>query len=296
MATVIELMWRREMKGRIANVFFVVTLLFCGVSLAQTDAKRSITKIAGDLYRFQNNFHYSVFLVTSDGIIVTDPINADAARWLKAELAKRFNKPIRYMIYSHDHVDRIAGGEVFADTAIVVAHENAKADIIAEQRPTAVPDITFSDQMTIELGGKRVELSYVGRSHSDNMIIMRFPAERALFAVDFIPVKSVAWKNMTDAYIPDWMDAIARVETMDFDILVPGHGGLGTKADATAFRGYMETLYAAVLTGARAGKSLEAMQQSIRLEKYKDWYNYDTQLVLNIEGMHKQIKLHRRGN
>ena len=296
MATVIELMWRREMKGRIANVFFVVTLLFCGVSLAQTDAKRSITKIAGDLYRFQNDFHYSVFLVTSEGIIVSDPINADAARWLKAELAKRFNKPIKYMLYSHAHVDHIAGGEVFADTAIVVAHENAKADIIAEQRPTAVPDITFSDQMTIELGGKRVELSYVGRSHSDNMIVMRFPAERALFAVDFIPVKSVAWKNMTDAYIPDWMNAIARVEAMDFDILVPGHGGLGTKADATAFRGYMEILYAAVLKGAREGKSLEAMQQSIRLEKYKDWHNHDTQLALNIEGMYNQIKLHRRGN
>ncbi len=284
------------MKGRLANILFVAMLFFCGISFAQADAKRSITKIAGDLYRFQNNFHYSVFLVTSEGIIVTDPINADTARWLKAELAKRFNKPIRYMIYSHDHVDHIAGGEVFADTAIVVAHENAKADIIAEQRPTAVPDITFSDQMTIELGGKRVELSYVGRSHSDNMIIMRFPAERALFAVDFIPVKSVAWKNMTDAYIPDWMDAIVRVEAMDFDILVPGHGGLGTKADATAFLGYMETLYTAVLKGAREGKSLQTMQQSIRLEKYKDWYNYDTQLALNIEGMYNQITLHRRGN
>jgi glyoxylase-like metal-dependent hydrolase (beta-lactamase superfamily II) len=271
-------------------------LLFCGTSLVQADAKRSITKIAGDLYRSQNNFHYSVFLVTSDGIIVTDPINADAARWLKAELAKRFNKPIKYLIYSHDHVDHVAGGEVFANTAIVVAHENAKTDIIAEQHPTAVPDITFSDQMTIELGGKRVELSYVGRSHSDNMIVMRFPAERALFAVDFIPVKTVAWKNMTDAYIPDWIDAIARVETMDFDILVPGHGAPGTKADATAFRGYMETLYAAVVKGAREGKSLEAMQQSVRLEKYKDWYNYDTQLPLNIEGMYNQIKLHRRGN
>ena len=282
--------------GRISKVLLLAALLAFGGSFAQADANRSITKIAGDLYRFQNDFHYSVFLVTSEGIIVSDPINADAARWLKTELAKRFNKPIRYMIYSHDHVDHIAGGEVFADTAIVVAHENAKADIIAEQRPTAVPDITFSDQMTIELGGKRVELSYVGRSHSDNMIVMRFPAERALFAVDFIPVKSVAWKNMTDAYIPDWMNAIARVEAMDFDILVPGHGGLGTKADATAFRGYMEILYAAVLKGAREGKSLEAMQQSIRLEKYKDWHNHDTQLALNIEGMYNQITLHRRGN
>jgi glyoxylase-like metal-dependent hydrolase (beta-lactamase superfamily II) len=284
------------MKGRFANILFLAALFFWGISFAQADAKRSITKIAGDLYRFQNNFHYSVFLVTADGIIVTDPINADAARWLKAELAKRFNKPIKYLIYSHDHVDHSAGGEVFADTAIVVAHENAKADIIAEQRPTAVPDITFSDQMTIELGGKRVELSYVGRSHSDNMIVMRFPAERTLFAVDFIPVKTVAWKNITDAYIPDWMDAIARVEAMDFDILAPGHGGLGTKADATAFRGYMDALYTAVLQGAREGKSLEAMQQGIRLEKYKDWRDYDSQLSLNIEGMYNQIKLHRRGN
>ena len=169
-------------------------------------------------------------------------------------------------------------------------------DIIAEQRPTAVPDITFSDQMAIELGGQRVELSYVGRSHSDNMIVMRFPAERALFAVDFIPVKSVAWKNMTDAYVPDWMDAVARVDAMDFDILIPGHGGLGTKADVTAFRGYMDALYAVVLKGAREGKSLEAMQKSIRLGKYKDWDNYDKQLALNIEGMYNQINLHRRGN
>ena len=62
--------------------------LAAGGALAQDAPKRSITQISGDLYRFQNNFHYSVFLVTSDGVIVTDPINAGAARWLKAEIAK----------------------------------------------------------------------------------------------------------------------------------------------------------------------------------------------------------------
>ena len=54
---------------------------------AAQDVKREITQISGDLYRFQNNFHYSVFLVTGEGIIATDPINAEAAGWLKAELA-----------------------------------------------------------------------------------------------------------------------------------------------------------------------------------------------------------------
>ena len=56
---------------------------------------REITKIAGEVYRFRNNFHYSVFAVTPAGIIATDPINADAATWLKEEMQKRLpNQPI----------------------------------------------------------------------------------------------------------------------------------------------------------------------------------------------------------
>lgn len=281
----------------ITSVIVGLGLVVCSdIVVAQPETKRDVTQIAGDLYRFQNNFHYAVFLVTREGIIVTDPIDAEAARWLKAELLKRFNLPIKYLIYSHDHRDHIAGGEVFADTALVVAHENAKAVIVGENRPTAVPHITFSDRLTIELGGKTVELTYVGRNHTDNSIVMRFPAERALFAVDFIPVKAVAFRNLADSYIPDWMESIKRVEAMDFDILVPGHGALGTKADARAFREYLEELHAAVLAAARAGTSLEDMQKTIRLDKYKDWFRYEEFLPLNIEGMYTQIQLHRRGN
>lgn len=287
---------RNVYKMFLASVLVLVIFVFSGVTFAQQESKRNITKITGDLYRFQNNFHYSVFLITSEGVIVTDPINAEAAGWLKGEITKRFNQPIKYLIYSHDHRDHVAGGEVFADTAIVIAHENTKAAIIGEKRPTAIPQITFSDTMTVELGGKTVELTYVGRNHSNNSVVMRFPAERALFAVDFIPVNGVAFRNLPDAYIPDWMESLKHVETMDFDILVPGHGSLGNKADVRAFRGYMEDLYAAVLEQARAGKSLEEMQQTIRLDKYKEWFRYEEFLPLNIEGMYSRIILHRRDN
>ncbi len=269
---------------------------YTGPAAAQQESKRDITRIAGDLYRFQNSAHYSVFLVTPAGIIVTDPINADAARWLKAELHKRFNKPVKYLIYSHDHRDHSAGGEVFADTATVIAHDNAKVTIIAEKRPTAVPDLTFSDRMTLELGGKVVELVYVGRSHSNNMIAMRFPAERAVFAVDFISVKRLPYMNLSDSYFPDWIEAIKVVEAMDFDILVPGHGPLGTKADAIDHRRYMEDLYAAVQAAARAGRTLEEMKQSIKLDQYKDWGNYEGWLALNIEGVYQRVSMQRRGN
>lgn len=263
----------------------------------QSEVKRSITQIADGLYRFQNNFHYSVFLVTEEGVIATDPIDAEAAAWLQAEVMARFNQPIRYVVYSHDHRDHIAGGEVFKEAgAVIVAHDRAKTTIIGEQRPTARPDITFDERMTLTLGGQTVELIYVGLGHSDNSIVMHFPAQRAVFAVDFISVKRLPFRTLADAYFPQWMEAIRRVEAIDFDILLPGHGSVGTKADAADHRGYLEALYDEVLAAARAGKSVEEMKASITLDAYKDWGQYDQWREENIEGMAANIALHRRGN
>ncbi len=290
--------WRTG-AGMLALALFVTGAALLAPTVpaaAQDEVKREITNIAGDLYRFQNNFHVSVFLVTPKGVIATDPINAEAATWLEAEIRERFGQEIRYLVLSHDHPDHSSGGEVFADTAIVVAHQNAKRAIVGERRPTAVPDITFNDRMTIELGGKRVELIYPGLSHSNNLIVMYFPEERAVFTVDMITVKRLGYMTLTDAYFPDWMAAIRRVEAIDFDILVPGHGPMGAKADASDHRAYLEDLYDEVLAAARAGQSLEEMQASITLDAYKDWGQYDEWRTLNIEGMLRNISLHRRGN
>ena len=256
---------------------------------------REITKIAGEVYRFRNANHYSVFAVTPAGVIATDPINAAAAQWLKAEIARRFNQPIRYVVYSHDHADHIAGGEVFADTAIVVAHENAKAAIVGEKRPTAVPQVTFSDRMVIDVGGTALELSYVGKNHSDNSLVMRFPREKILFAVDFIPVNSYSFRDFPDAYMPDWIESLRRVEAMEFDVLAPGHGPLGTKANVTMFREYLQDLRAEVLRYAREGKSVDEMKQLITLPKYAAWGPKEW-FPLNIEGMHRLVQANRRGN
>ncbi len=277
-----------------AMLLIAGTLIIVAPAFAQNEPKRAITKIAGDLYRFQNNFHFSVFLVTPDGVIVTDPINAEAATWLKAEIKKRFNKPIRYLILSHDHSDHSSGGEIFADTATVIAHENAKATIVGESRPTAIPDLTFSDRMTVSLGGKQVELIYVGASHSDNLIVMNFPAERTLFAVDIVSVTRVAYKPLRDSYFPGWINALKRMEAIDFDILAPGHGPLGVKADIAANRGYMSGLYNGVLKGLRTGETLDSLKSNLTLDAYKDWGRYKEWRPLNIEGVYKRIQLQRR--
>lgn len=91
---------------------------------AQSQPARGIVNITGQLYRAQNDDHFNVFLVTPDGIIMTDPINRDFSRWLKAEFASRFKVPVRYVLYSHHHWDHASGGVVFADTAEFIAHDN----------------------------------------------------------------------------------------------------------------------------------------------------------------------------
>ena len=265
--------------------------------VAQTaPAVREITKIAGEVYRFRNNGYYSVFAVTPQGIIATDPIDADAAAWLKNEFKTRFNATAKYLIYSHDHSDHSAGGQVFADTATVIAHQRAKEVIVGQNRPTAVPQVTFSDRMTVELGGTVVELSFVGKNHSDNSIVMRFPKERILFAVDFVPVNTLPFRDFPDAYLDEWVESLKAVERMDFDILAPGHGELGKPEHVRLFRAYMEELRAEVTAMARAGKSVDDMKQAIQMKKYEGWTAYKEWLALNVEGMFRLVQATRRSN
>ena len=272
-------------------LLFIGCLFVAPSVIAQQEPVRGIVQIAGDLYRFQENAHYSVFLVTPDGVIATDPINTDTATWLKAELKRRFDKPVKYLIYSHHHEDHVSGGEVFSDTATVLAHENAEQGIIKDKVPTALPDITFSDQMTVMLGDKIVELTYAGLSHSDNSVIMHFPEERAVYAVDFVLARALPYRDLPlSAYFyPEWLDSLRKLEKMDFDILIPGHDKVGTRKDVRGFRHYLEDLESAVLEGIEAGLSVEEMQESITLDEYRDWDLFEEWRALNIKGMYRQL-------
>ena len=259
--------------------------------LAQDEPTRGIVQVAGDLYRFQNDAHYSVFLVTPDGIIVTDPINPDVAIWLSGELERRFDLPVRYVIYSHHHEDHIAGGEVFADTATFVAHEKTLRAIVEEDIPTAIPDLTFSDEMTVTLGGRTVELTYMGLSHTDNSIAMYFPDEDAIFVVDFMVVNAMPYRDLpaSSYHYPEWLASLHKLEEMDFDILVPGHDEVGVHADVRRFRHYLEDLESAVAAGIAAGQTVEQLQETVTLDEYRDWGLYDEWRALNVKGMHRML-------
>ncbi len=84
---------------------------------------QEIGKLTGDVYYARTDDYVSAFMVTPDGIVLVEPVGKEHATWLKAELARRFGVPVKYVIYSHSHGDHASGAAVFADTARIIGHE-----------------------------------------------------------------------------------------------------------------------------------------------------------------------------
>jgi len=251
-----------------------------GAAQAQ-DVTRAITNVAGDVYRFQNNAHYALVTVTEEGVVIVDPINAEAAQWLTDNLSSITDQPITHLIYSHSHLDHASGGGVYADEgATVIAHANAPDDIDG-----VVPDQRFEDTETLKIGGKTFELSWLGEGHGTDLIAVVVRPENVAFVTDAASPKRLPFRDMPNSDIDGWIDQVRNVEALDFEIFAPAHGNVGVKADATDARIYMEELRAQVLAGLKAGQSVDQLVASLTLDDYKDWQQYDGWRELNIRGM-----------
>jgi glyoxylase-like metal-dependent hydrolase (beta-lactamase superfamily II) len=255
-----------------------------------------VQQIADDTYAFVSSGYVSLFIVTDEGVIATDPGGlvdpSRPAAYMEA-IASITDQPVRYVVYSHSHADHATGGGVFADTATFVSHLNAVDDIAGLNDPnTPTPTIAFTDRMSITLGGKTIDLYYTGRNHSDNMIVLHDPEQRVLFAVDFIPVNSLPFQDLPDAYPEEWVESLRWVEdNFDFDTLVPGHPPVpGKQETVTQVRTYLEDLMASVRAAQEQGladnspEMLEAVRADLA-PNYESWANFEEWLPLNIEGL-----------
>jgi glyoxylase-like metal-dependent hydrolase (beta-lactamase superfamily II) len=251
------------------------------------------TKVDGtdNVYIFRYGGHQSMFIVTPDGVIATDPISERRPVKPYIDAIQAVTRaPIKYVIYSHSHYDHIAGGKPFKDMgAVFVAHKNAKARLAAlKPADVVIPDQVVDNKRNITLGGTTLELNYVGKNHSDSMLVMRLPKEKIIFTVDWIPIQSVQFRGMADNYLPDFEEGLKKVIQMDWNTLIPGHPGpggkqTGTKDDARNQLAYLQDLSAEVKKAVDAGKSYADAQKEIKLEKYQSWAGYGPFLPMNIE-------------
>jgi glyoxylase-like metal-dependent hydrolase (beta-lactamase superfamily II) len=275
----------------IASISLAITLLGGPAQAQQSQQPQSATtKVEGtdNVYVFRYRNSQAMFVVTSAGVIATDPVGygrPEAVTTYVEEIKKVTNQPIKYVIYSHHHLDHIAGGKPFKDAgAKFVAHKRAKERLAVLQDPhTMIPDETVDKSRTIKLGNTALELTYLGLNHSDSTLLMRLPKEKIIFTVDWLPVGSLPGRGMIDSYPLEWENSIKKVLAMDWERLIPGHPGtpdgrLGTKKDAQDILAFLQDASAEVKTAAREGKCWDTVEKEMKLPKHAHWRNYEQAL------------------
>jgi glyoxylase-like metal-dependent hydrolase (beta-lactamase superfamily II) len=253
------------MKGPdMRKIFPLLSILI--LSLA-TPALADLTRIADNVYSYvgvkgaspANSFAANAGIVIGrDAILVVDTlISAKEGERFLADIRKVSNKPIKYVVNTHTHLDHAFGNCVFAQLgATVISHE---ADRRLLERVGAetlknignfglkpedmagteivYPTLTFSDRMTIDLGGETVELIRTAPSHTEGSVVVYLPAKKLLFSGDILFTDFHPY--LADGDIPGWTKTLDALLAMDVERIIPGHGPLSTKKDLREMREYL---------------------------------------------------------
>jgi glyoxylase-like metal-dependent hydrolase (beta-lactamase superfamily II) len=205
-----------------------------------------VTPLGPGYYSFRYTGTRNVFLITSAGVIVTDPIEPAAAKILREEIRKLTDKPIKYVVYSHQHWDHILGGRIFKDEhAKFVSHQKCLSHF--KDMPNAelvMPDITVKgNSHNLKLGDRILKLRYLGANHGDCLLVMTPDNVNIPFIVDLASAGGMPQGTMPDYSLHNWVRTLRELESWDFQQYVGGHGvPLADKSRLTERREYLEAL------------------------------------------------------
>lgn len=218
--------------------------------------------------------------------MVFDPINVAHAQELRASIADATDKPVSHVVYSHEHYDHIRGGQIFAGEGVeFIAHEKCldtfdyvpDADVVP-------PTMTYEDTYSLDLGGPKIELLYLGRNHGDCMTITHFPDEKLLFVVDMLAEQSLPFGSLPDYYPGDTERTLREILALDFERVARGHASPVVGRDVVeSTHAYWADLMTAVKQELDAGTSAFDVITTVELPQYQDWQNYDRWFELHVE-------------
>jgi glyoxylase-like metal-dependent hydrolase (beta-lactamase superfamily II) len=264
----------------------------------QWGQNRSIEQVSGSVYRWGSDGQYGAYILTSAGIIVVDGHYCPSGTmdWLKSELGRRHDVPIRFVVLSHDHQDHICNSQVFSDTAVTVGHRNIRPHIVRESRISAVPEVTFEDEMDLHLGDVKVTLLYVGPSHSDNLIHVHVPAEGVLISIDV--ARNSLFPDLRDMDVHGMLRGLRALSRLDnVDVVLPGHGPqLLSQDNFMRTHDFLQTLHDRVLDQMIAGRTLPEIRRTVQMDEFRDLGGLDNALDTNIVTMYDFLYRYREPN
>ena len=198
--------------------------------------------------------------VTDDGVIIVDNKFPYSFDFITEQVRKITDQPIKYVLNTHHHDDHSGSNADFLPTAEVIAHKNARANIVRNNQP-GPPRVIFADETAVFLGGAEVQMFHFGRGHTNGDAVAYFPDLRTVHTGDLIvfgqrldgSTLSPFWDFGNGGSVLEWPATLTGLLALDFDTVIPGHGPLLTKDDVRIFRGKMEIVIDRVRSEIAAG-------------------------------------------
>ncbi len=150
------------------------------------------------------------------------------------------------------------------------------------------PGMTIDDTMSIEDGGRQVDLVCLGPGHTDGDLILYLPQDKIAFLGDLFFKDAIP--NVDDARVLDWMKTLKEALKLDAKTFVPGHGQVGDRADVEEFLTYFEDVKALVEPAVVRGDTLEQVIQDVHLPSKYASYSFQNFFPSNLQKMYTEIK------
>jgi glyoxylase-like metal-dependent hydrolase (beta-lactamase superfamily II) len=259
------------------------------------EAAFETTEIADGIYRFRFNRHNAIFVDTPDGVVAFDPISTEAAAHYVEEIKRMIpDAELAAIVYSHRDADHATGANVLREAlgsdAPIYGHANSVAPLEEAANPDLPPPtMIVEDEMTIGEGDAAIELRYVGKSHSDDMLVAYMPGQGVAFAVDFVTNDGLGYRDLNSFYFPDMFGAMEGLQEIPYETIVFGHGEPGDRATVDRQIQYYRDLQTAVQAAIDEGMTEDAAAEHVMLEDYSDWARYEEFRELNVRGMYRKL-------
>jgi cyclase len=258
----------------------------------------TVDKVADDLYVLRGDGGNTSVYLTGEGIVLVDTKFERNHGDLVAHVSALSNKPIKYVLNTHPHGDH-TGGNALLSPAVIIAHKNAATDMVKGKLP-GLPQITYGDEIAVNLGGKQVVGYHFGICHTDGDTFVYFPALKVIATGDCITTgngQGVANPPTSSRINIDYANGgsfvgalrtIDRALKLDFDVVIPGHGPLVKKADVVRWRAGLERLRIRVSTVLREGKGKQDVSDV--LVKEFEWDPAGGPLRNILDGLINELK------
>ena len=229
----------------------------------------------------------SGFIVGDKGVLVIDAhFNGRMARKIQAAVRAVTDKPILYLVNTNYHGDHTFGNYAFPAETTIVAHRKTAEimrDFEAEKKfllgtvkndksvygdaVLRLPDLTFDDRLTIDLGGRVVEIYHFGHGNTPGDTVVFEPTTRTAWTGNLVlGAGTIPWA--IDGDMPAYLETIGRFAArLDVATIVPGHTLPASRAILGKYQRYIRELLAAVRDAVGSGRSLDQTLAAFGLDE-----------------------------